>query len=432
MINPANNNLSFYPYTANTVTNGQSPFSQAFLQQLASYNLPARYQSTLRSLTTPSATVKEVADLWTSMNSLNNAAKPLIAAGAASAFAQKVVISGAGAAVKGTATTKAANAGYDIAVSQLAAAQQNSGTALDAAGGVLASGLAGPAVAKFSITPAGGTAQKFTVAVNPGDTDKAVLDKMAKAINSGSTVVKAAVTTTTAAGVSSSRLVLTGANTGAGAAFTVADITGNLASASGIGSVSAAARDASYTINGAAATSTSNTIKIDDGNVTLTLAATTTGVRIDVGADTAGVTQQVTAFVNQYNATLRTLQSSGLTSGAQYAKQLGQNLPRNASELSGIGVTINPDKTISFDQSAFQDALSRDYNKTKSLIGNYGGLIAGVQKIARNVSSQPPASLAGLETGFAGMTAAYRQQYWQSALFDWLSGGVGGSINIVA
>lgn len=431
MISPANNSLFQYSYRTNTVTNKQSPFSQAFLQQLTSYNLPSRYQS-IGSQTTTSATTKEVTDLWNSMNSLNNAAKPLTATGTSSAFSQKIVSTGNSTAVKGTATNKAGNAGYDISVSQLAAAQQNSGTALNVTGTTLASGLAGLTVAKFSITPTGGTAQNFTVAVNPGDTDKAVLDKMANAINSGSTAVKAAVATTTTAGVTASRLVLTGANTGANAAFTVADITGNLSTASGVTNVSTAARDANYTLNGVAATSSSNTIKIDNGNVSLTLSATTPVTHINVGADTSTITKQVEAFVKQYNSTLRTLQSSGLSSGVQYAKQLGQNLPRSSAGLTDVGITVNADKTISFDKSVFQDALDDDFYRTKNLISNYGGLVAGVQKIAQNVSSQPPASLAGLENGFASMTSGYRQQYWQSSLLNWLSGGVGSSINIGA
>lgn len=85
------------------------------------------------------------------------------------------------------------------------------------------------------------TAASFTVA--SGDTNAAVLDALAAAVNRASAGVAASVETTG----TTSRLVLAADRTGTSGAFTVADASGSAVAATGIGTIERAAANAAYT-----------------------------------------------------------------------------------------------------------------------------------------------------------------------------------------
>jgi flagellar hook-associated protein 2 len=142
-----------------------------------------------------------------------------------------------------------------------------------------------------------GTGSTIDVAVAAGDS----LDSIASKINS-------TVDIPVYASVVNSKLVLTSKTTGAANTIAVTS-DGSLAADLGF-ATTLAAQDASYTVDGVAKTSATNTVTDAIVGVSLTLKAPTQAgspVSITVGApgpDTAKIQEKVQAFVDQYNSTV--------------------------------------------------------------------------------------------------------------------------------
>ena len=118
-----------------------------------------------------------------------------------------------------------------VKVDQTAAGQMNQGTIMNANA---AYGSAG--TNKFSIT-VGGKTTELNVKVAAGDTNSAVLQKMADAINSAGLGIKATVETDTKNNTSTLKLEATGTGNSDKNKFTVSDMTGNLVAQTGVGAV---------------------------------------------------------------------------------------------------------------------------------------------------------------------------------------------------
>ncbi len=158
----------------------------------------------------------------------------------------------------------AEEATYNISVAQIAQNQENIGLELnktDASGVNL-----GTNTYNISVN---GQDYELSIEVMDGDTNEAVLQKMATAVNEAGIGVTAKVVA--GSGTETQQLVISSDNTGLAAAFSVSDISGNAIAATAVEIVSSEAQDAQYTIDGTGYTSGSNTISLDDGMVTVNL-----------------------------------------------------------------------------------------------------------------------------------------------------------------
>jgi flagellar hook-associated protein 2 len=416
------------------------------LTQLLLYNssslMQAYSQSQAAALQQGGQVTQQVSSVWNNFSSLSGLAKGLTTSGSTSAFNQRTVTSSNSAAVTGTAASGAAQATYSVGVSQLAVAQQNSGTALLSAGTNLSAGVTTSATYSFSLKTNSQSQQTYYVNVKSGDSNQQVLQKMADSINTansaGTAAVKAQVVTTVTGGVQYSRLAITAASTGTDNGFTLSDNSGALAVSSGVTTATTAAQNANYTVNGASYTSQTNTPVISGSGLTLNFAKTTTqNVSLSVGLDVASVTQKMTDFVQQYNATVTSLQNSGLTMGSSLINRLVQSFSNESSDLASIGLTLNADHTLSLDQSAFQQAFTTNPNQVSSLLSGYGHLAAGVQSVAQSVTTLAPSWLASTQSPYPGTDssqnlAAQFQQYVQNTSFNTFFGSSGSFLNIAA
>jgi flagellar hook-associated protein 2 len=261
-----------------------------------------------------------------------------------------------------------------------------------------------------------------TITYSNGDTTtitaNSSIDDAAAAINAdtGAPVYASAVTDSS---TGTQYLVLSARQTGATAgAFT--------ATASGGGGMLVEdttkrvnSRDASYTVNGVAKTSPSNTINDGIPGVTITLKTTITAanaVTINVGApaaDTTNVTAKMKAFVDQYNSTLDFVRSKldekkvvnpqttaeqqqGLLNGDTMLEGILSQLrnamtatyapgnPTTLDQMNEIGVStgaptggaLNADAIMGklvFDSTAFATALAADPTSVKNLISGTSG-----------------------------------------------------------
>jgi len=294
--------------------------------------------------------------------------------------------------------------------------------------------------------------------INIDSSDNTLAD-IASAINnaSGNPGVSASVITTT----SGARLVLTGTETGAANAITVTESGGD-------GGLSAlvydpaggntqltqtqAAQDASFSINGYAATSPSNVVSGAISGVTLDLlgaSAADTPTTLTISPDSSGAQTSINTFVTAVNGVLSAIQSlTGYDATTQTAGALNgnatletfQNQLENILDtvnsagtggiksLTDLGITADPSGVLDSDATTLANALSANLSGVGNLLGGTngiatqlntlinqytgpGGLLStinqGLQSSLANVAQQQTALNARLATYSATLTSEY-------------------------
>jgi flagellar capping protein FliD len=235
-----------------------------------------------------------------------------------------------------------------------------------------------------------GSAPAVTVSVTNGS-----LNDIASAINGAA----AGVTASVVQDGSGYHLLLSSANTGAVNAFSVsvADADGTNTDLSGLSqlaydptasagagknlALTQAAQDATFSINGASATSASNTgISVaPDTTIALLQSGTTT---VTVSPNLAAVQTSAQNLASAVNTLQSSLASLGGTTGSLASDPLVSqfrqaligvftqtfNNAGSFSSLTQIGINLQADGTVTMDQQALQSALNQDPASTTSLI----------------------------------------------------------------
>ena len=186
---------------------------------------------------------------------------------------------------------------------------------------------------------------------------------------------------------------------------------------------SAAAEDATFTINGLALTSASNVLTDVLDGVTVTLKEQTTSAATLTVADNPGaITSAVQAFVTAYNgyatnatsltkydATTQvagTLQGDATARGviAQMRSTLTNSIATggNYTALAEIGITTKADGTLTLDTGVLDAAITADSTAVKTLFA--GGTVSGaeVTGVADNLDT--------LLTGFLSTTGVFESR----------------------
>lgn len=280
------------------------------------------------------------------------------------------------------------------------------------------------------------------------DTTNNTLAGIAAAINSApnNPGVSASVITTT----DGSRLVLTGTQTGAANQITVTPSGGDGGLAT-LGLTTVAAQDASFSINGFAATSSSNVVSNAITGVTINLLAPSaagTPTQLSISPDTSTAQAAIDKFVTAVNGVLSSIQTltsydpSTQTAGPlngnatleafqnQLQKILGQFTNGNGSvkSLTDLGISAGTDGSYAVDDTKLGNALSASLASIGNLLGGTNGIATqisnlvdgytkpgglldtinqGLQTSLKNVSTQQTALAAQLAAYSARLTAEY-------------------------
>jgi flagellar hook-associated protein 2 len=170
----------------------------------------------------------------------------------------------------------------------------------------------------------------------------------------------------------------------------------------------AAAQNASFTVNGIAITSASNTVTDAIQGVTLTLTKpTATQANLSVARDIKAVSTAVTGFVDSYNALVNQLKSrsaygsSGDTNKPALAgdgtvrmmlDQLHGIFNAGASggtltTLAEVGITTKADGTLKLDSSKLNTALTKDFSDVTNLFTSATGFATRLNAWADSVQA---------------------------------------------
>ena len=324
----------------------------------------------------------EISALGQVQNSLSSLQSALAQLADLSSTPPRTVTATPNGVVSGTATATATPATYSLSNIVLAHAENLVSSRFTSQSSSLGSGT-------VSIKVGSGS----PVVVNV-PTGQDTLAGVAAAINAASAGVSAAVVYDG----TGYEVTLTGNATGAAHSFTVTG-TGGLTALSYSGSGSAmtetqAAANSSFTLNGIAVSSGSNTITGTVPGVTLTLAASGSAT-VTVGSDTSSLTTAAQAVVSALNSAVSTIgqydtysptQGAGPLLGDVGIETLRENLLQAVSgpggvglpsgtpygSLSSIGFSVTASGTVTLDSSTFSSAVSANYSAVAALLGSVG------------------------------------------------------------
>ncbi len=330
-----------------------------------------------------------------------------------------------------TATTTAdAVAGqYSLQVQNLASAATLTSKAVAGTGAVIGTGNLTIAV--------GGNSTSISI-----DSSDNTLAGIASAINSAANNpgVTASIISTTGG----ARLVIAGTTTGASNAITVTQSGGDggLASltydpANGVTNLTQtqAAQDANYSINGFAATSSSNVVSNAITGVTLNLlqaSAVNTPTTLTVSADTSAAQTSINTFVTALNGAISSIQSltgynaSTQTAGAlngnatleSFQNQLQNVLNQVSSAGSGsagiksltdLGIVAAADGSYVINASTLSNALSSSLTSVGSLLGGPNGIATKLNNLI-NGYTQPGGLLDTINQGLQSSLSSVSKQ----------------------
>lgn len=350
------------------------------------------------------AVTTQISALGTLKSALSTFQSSLSALDTASAFDAQTANSSDQTVFTATASSDAPVGTYAVTVSQLAQAQQL------LSGAFTGDGTAAIGTGTLQLT-LGSTS--FTVDIGSGNDS---LDGIAAAINSAAG--NPGITATVLQGSGGAYLLLSSTLTGAANTIQVSETSGTalqaLTYSSGDQSnytQQSAAQDASYSIAGVTATSSSNTIADALPGVTLDLTGTTAAgspATLTVSTDTATIESNVSAFVSAYNTLVGSFSSLGGydsstdTAGPMMGSALLSGIENQIQDalysvvdtgsptydsLASVGITANSDGTLSLDQATLSSALATDFSAVSQLF-------SGTEGVATSLNTQITDALA--------------------------------------
>ncbi len=273
----------------------------------------------------------------------------------------------------------------DLQVTQLAKTQMNTGSSLNAT----ATSQATTGKNQFGVTM-GGKNFYYDVSVNSSDSNKAVQQKMADAINQKGNGLKATVQYNEKDKTSS--LLIESKETGTKNAFSIRDVQGNLVGTTGTATTTQQSQDSKYKLNGEdEKTASSNTVEIAKGVTAEFKSTTTSAVKIESKKDTTASTNAVYDLVNNYNALLDSAKSNSTDSGAKrLAQQLTSAVKTYATSLGNVGINLNKDGYISLDTDKLTKSIENgSLQKALAPTNTSFGFTSKIQQIAKKVESDP-------------------------------------------
>jgi flagellar hook-associated protein 2 len=280
--------------------------------------------------------------------------------------------------VNATASNSAATGTHTVVVTSLATTGESYSSDLASASSTFAAG-------NLVFTLGTGKAQTIAIPADTTTGDTTTLTDAAAYINQQNLGITATVVTDS----SGARLALTSTASGAAGSVAVQSAPGGLTFTNVPGT------DASLTVDGVPIDSSTNQVSTAIQGVTLSLTGTTSssGVSVQIGADTSDIESSLSSFVSAYNTVVTDLNnqfqynggvaaggstsSSSSTSGVleddPTARLIQQQLLSSISETGGsststvnsladLGITMNDDGTLTLDSSTLQTALTNNYS----------------------------------------------------------------------
>jgi flagellar capping protein FliD len=346
------------------------------------YNFPFyRYASSLFSSTAASG----LATILSAANKLNSSIESFRNSGAA-LLNNRLVSSSDNASVTATAVKGAELHSVNVNVQSVATSQINSGAAFNASSPTTL--LTG--TQKFTITM-GNKTTNVSFFANATDNHQMALNKIKDAINASDSGVSANVVKDSVS--SKIHLELSSNETGTNHSFALADVSGSAVSSTGSQSVTTAASNAIYSVDGGTLqTSNSNQIQLDNGKITATLLKpTTSSVTLTLKPDSDAIVKQTKQLVKDYNA----LQAQISDESGYLNPAVKRNLQNalNSNDLDTLGISKQSNGTLTLDETKLKNNISSHFDQVSHIIIGSSGIASSLTKATDRMQSSPAEAL---------------------------------------
>jgi len=278
--------------------------------------------------------------------------------------------------------TGATRATYNISVTQLAQAQENIGLELNKAD----SSAVDLGVNTFNINM-NGHDHELGIVVEDSDTNEDVLQKMATAIYEAAIGVSAEVTSDNEDGTQ--QLVIKADDTGMSNSFTISDASGNAVEGAGVGSVSAEAQDALYTVDGTDNTSVSNSIYLDDGMVKVNLEGVGES-SLQVAPAGNEVKDAISSLISEVNSFVDFLGNNKDYIKEEVLSSVNSFINDHKRELESLGITQIEDGRLEIDNEKLALAVSKNNSDIEDAFGGFDGFGVQLNNYASRISMDSP------------------------------------------
>lgn len=236
----------------------------------------------------------------------------------------------------------------------------------------------------FTLETASGSAT-IDFSVDSTDTNLDTLNDIATSINSADAGVTAEVVTEKG----ESRLQITANDTGASNSFVIKPGEGQTAAEKMDARIMKEAGNASFSVNGKAMTSESNTVSLQGGVMQMTLqgAGSTT---LSPAVDTSGIVSAAQNFVQSFNTAVSYLSSRQDSAGGSRA--LSMLTGNGLSRLGAVGIGMDEEGKLTLDKDKLEKAAEENPNSVKNLLSGYGSSVDSVERGADRAMRVPNAT----------------------------------------
>lgn len=315
----------------------------------------------------------------------------------ASLWTRRSVRSSDPQSITGQAPDGAPLEAFRIGIAKTARAQRNRGFEL----AKNARSVIEPGRHAFRLKGAGKT-HPLEVEIEADDTNALALARLAGAINAAGAGVRAE-----RREIRKLRLVwleLVGTATGARGAFELEDEDGSAVSASGIGTVAAAAEDAVFRVNGGPErTAPENRTTLERGRIRLAWRPAASGEYIvTVGFDADAIAAEARAAVGELEAMAAIHRESGGSLHPALLRELDQAVMTDAAERLGIART---DAGWALDEPRLREAVRNEPARTRLELAAPDGWAAGIIRTMERFLAMPAEALLSPEVRDAGTYA---------------------------
>ncbi|WP_219838756.1 hypothetical protein [Paenibacillus sp. R14(2021)] len=306
-----------------------------------------------------------------------------------SVFQQRVIDVDERGALSGQAQAGAERRPYTVAVTSAAMAQRNLGYELTPqAPSVI------PWGAHRFLLRMGWDSTLLAVDIRRGDTNAIALGKIRDVVNNAGKGIMASLLEDAVNGVI--RFEAVSEQASAAAAFALTDVgSSSCIAASGAGRIVHAASDAVYAIDGGAdIVSTSNLIVLQDGLVTLEIAAPLSdpaSVTVTVGNDIPAIASQLERILGHVNELHRIYGSASGYLNPMLEQRIHDAM-HNAS-IEAIGIYRDHDEAWTLEEETFQAAMETQPDEVKRLLTGRNGLSGRLESALKRFTSLPTEAL---------------------------------------
>lgn len=115
------------------------------------------------------------------------------------------------------------------------------------------------------------------------------------------------------------------------------------------------------------------------------------------------ILSQAKQMVSGYNSTMSGIKDDNSSLNRVYRRLMENAAVENSGSLAGVGITVNKDKTLSIDETRFQNA---SVDEIEAALGNDSRFTSRVGSMAENVSKNAVSTATSLNSAY-GMYGSY-------------------------